>query len=65
MSDVDAGEHVASPTPTPRRATTICGKLRAKPEAAVNALQTRTPALRIRLRSFRSESRPRGTPTTA
>ena len=31
MSEVDAGEHVASPTPTPRRATINCAKLRARP----------------------------------
>ena len=61
-SDVEAGEHVASPTPTPRRATTSCEKLRAMPEAAVSRLQTNTPADRMRRRSVLSDSRPSGKP---
>ena len=43
MSDVDAGEHVASPTPTPSRATISCAKLRATPDTAVSRLQAKTP----------------------
>ena len=43
MSDVDAGEQVASPTPTPSRATISCEKLRATPDSAVSRLQTNTP----------------------
>ena len=47
MSDVDAGEQVASPTPTPSRATISCEKLRATPDSAVSRLQTNTPTARI------------------
>ena len=65
MSDVDAGEQVASPTPTPSRATISCAKLRATPETAVSRLQRKTPAARIFRRSFLSDSRPSGRPTTA
>ncbi len=54
-SDVDAGEHVASPMPTPRRATTNCEKVRAMPDAAVSRLQTNTPAARMRRRSVLSD----------
>ena len=64
-SDVDAGEQVASPTPTPSRATISCAKLRATPDAAVSRLQTKTPTDRILRRSVRSDSRPSGRPTTA
>ncbi len=64
-SEVDAGEHVASPTPTPRRATINCENDRAMPDAAVSRLQTNTPPARMRLRVDRSDSRPSGSPTTA
>ena len=64
-SDVDAGEHVASPMPTPRRATTNCEKVRAMPDAAVRRLQTNTPPARMRRRAVLSERRPSGSPKTA
>jgi hypothetical protein len=64
-SDVDAGEHVASPTPTRRRTENNCQKFRAAPESAVNTLQTKTPPARILRRSTLSVSRPNGRPTTA
>jgi hypothetical protein len=65
MSDVDAGEHVASPMPTPSRATMSCEKLRAMPDTAVSRLHRKTPAARIFRRSSRSDNRPSGKPTTA
>ena len=54
MSEVDAGEQVASPTPTPRRATISCEKLRARPDARGQQAPDRTRRRRrIVRRSFR------------
>ena len=65
MSEVAAGAHEASPTPTPRRKTKSCQKFFAKPEATVRRLQTKTPAERIHLRPVLSAMRPSGSPTKA
>ena len=51
MSEMAAGAQLASPTPTPSRTTNSSQKLRARPEAAVSRLHTKTPPARMCLRT--------------
>ena len=64
MMDTAAGPRVASPTPTPTRATNSWPKVRAMPVAAVMRLHTATPSATMRGRMPRSTHRPMGSPST-
>ena len=63
-SAVAAGTSAASPVATKNRATVMCRKLSASPEAAVHTLQTKTPAAMMRGRPKRSASEPMNTAMT-
>ncbi len=64
-SDVAAGAHAASPTPTARRAAKSPRNPVARPETAVIALHRIAPAASTVVRRQVSARRPRGSPTTA
>ena len=59
------GLKVASPMPTDMRAMKICTKLRARPEKAVAADHSATPAATIQVRRRRSARYPSGRPIVA
>ena len=58
--EVAAGLRVASPTPTPMRASSTCQKLRDRPQAMVIRDQKKMPAAMMNLRLLWSASQAMG-----
>ena len=65
ISDRAQGASVASPMPTPTRASSRWPKFRARPDAAVARDQSATPAATSVVRRVRSASQPSGSPRVA
>ena len=65
MSENAAGFALASPTPTPKRATASCVNVRASPDTVVMRLHTPRPLEITRVRVHVSAKRPSGSPKTA